>query len=76
MKRDKRGLLKDVLILTMTILWGLVGLCASIVAIANAEVLPDSKLIAMNGISAIAILASIVCWYMFGNIERKRRHEE
>ena len=75
MKRDKINLLKGILILTSTILWVLVAVCAVIIAIVTG-LLPDSLLLTLIGIETLAALALIACCCMNEYIERSGRHEK
>lgn len=75
MKRDKIKLLKGILILTTTILWVLVAVCAVIIAIVTG-LLPDSLLLTLIGIETLAALALIACCCMIEYIERSGRREE
>lgn len=75
MKRDKIKLLKGILILTTTILWVLVAVCAVIIAIVTG-LLPDSLLPTLIGIETLAALALIACCCMIEYIERSGRREE
>lgn len=75
MKRDKIKLLKGMLILTKTILWVLVAVCAVIIAIVTG-LLPDSLLLTLIGIETLAALALIACCCMIEYIERSGRREE
>lgn len=75
MKRDKIKLLKGILILTTTILWVLVAVCAVIIAIVTG-LLPDSLLLTLIGIETLAALALIACCCMVEYIERSGRREE
>ena len=75
MKREKIKLLKGILILTTTILWVLVAVCAVIIAIVTG-LLPDSLLLTLIGIETLAALALIACCCMIEYIERSGRHEK
>ena len=75
MKRDKIKLLKGILILTTTILWVLVAVCAVIIAIVTG-LLPDSLLLTLIRIETLAALALIACCCMIEYIERSGRREE
>ena len=75
MKRDKIKLLKGIQILTTTILWVLVAVCAVIIAIVTG-LLPDSLLLTLIGIETLAALALIACCCMIEYIERSGRREE
>lgn len=75
MKRDKIKLLKGILILTTTILWVLVAVCAVIIAIVTG-LLPDSLLLTLIGIETLAALALIACCCMIEYIERSGRREK
>lgn len=68
MKNDKGEILKGVLLLITISLWVLVAVCTVIIAIVDPGLLPDSPLLTLIGIEALAALALIVCCYMIVNI--------
>lgn len=68
MKSNKGEILKGVLLLITISLWVLVAVCTVIVAIVDPGLLPDSPLLTLIGIEALAALALIVCCCMIVNI--------
>lgn len=68
MKSNKGEILKGVLLLITISLWVLVAVCTVIVAIVDPGSLPDSPLLTLIGIEALAALALIVCCCMIVNI--------
>ena len=68
MKSNKGEILKGVLLLITISLWALVAVCTVIIAIVDPGSLPDSPLLTLIGIEALAALALIVCCCMIVNI--------
>lgn len=76
MNRDKTEILKGALLLITISLWVLVAVCAVIIAIVNPGLLPDSPLLTLIGIEALAALALIACCCMIVNVTRGRKNEK